>query len=236
MVKISTANLLVDDELLSPNLEPVSREMLHEQIYKILCENLMMGRFAPGQKLPLRGLASSLGTSLMPVRDALQRLESLGCLISTSQRTMIVPILNPEENEGVNRLRSLLEGEAARMAATHRTEDQLNRLRELCDDIRRAGETNDLDLFLSANYHFHMTIAEASNIVFLTDILEPLWMRIGPGVRAAKPDRLHLEKAVRKHEVILKCLEEGQPDGAEVAIRNDISECSVDIMKKSNAS
>ncbi|MDQ1850675.1 GntR family transcriptional regulator [Gemmobacter fulvus] len=55
-----------NDDLLE--LEPIARHILHEQILNILKRKIMMGGFAPGQKLPLRALAKSLDTSLMPVR------------------------------------------------------------------------------------------------------------------------------------------------------------------------
>jgi len=210
----------------SPELEPVLREMLHEQIYTVLKRNLMMGRFSPGQKLPLRSLAKSLGTSLMPVRDALQRLESTGCLVSTPTRTMMVPHFNKKELEDIRSLRMLLEGSAAEAAARNRTPKHLEDLQRHCTDIETSAKTCDLDLFLDANYNFHMTIAEASGICFITNLLEPLWMRIGPSVRKSKPDNNHIQKAVGFHQEALRWIEAKNPDAARQAICCDILECN----------
>tara|TARA_R110002110_G_scaffold211304_1_gene424030 strand:- start:52382 stop:53089 length:708 start_codon:yes stop_codon:yes gene_type:complete len=227
-MEVSEANM--SDDTTQVRLFPaMNREMLHVQIYNILCDNMMMGRFAPGQKLVLRSLAKDLGTSLMPVRDALQRLESQGCVISTPQRTMMVPILTPEANEGICHLRRLLEGDSARRAALNCSADQLLRLGIYCDDIREADEKNDLDQFLTANFRFHMLIAEASGTPFIVDMLQPLWMRIGPMVRAAKPERDHLRKAVVKHEAIFAALKARDPDAAEATMRADITECQMDL-------
>lgn len=210
----------------TPDLTPVLKEMLHEQIYTILKRNLMMGRFSPGQKLPLRGLAKSLGTSLMPVRDALQRLESIGCVISTSTRTMMVPVFSQKELEDIRTLRVLLEGSAAAEAARNRTPRQIESLEKFCADIEVAAQTCNLDLFLEANYNFHMTIAEASGICFVANLLEPLWMRIGPVVRKSKPDQNHIRKAVHLHQVAFQSIKDGDQDAARDAVRRDILECN----------
>ena len=213
----------------NPDLYPVTREMLHEQIFTILKRNLMMGRFAPGQKLPLRWLAKSLGTSAMPVRDALQRLESIGCLVSTPARTMMVPVLSVKEQQDISRLRVLLESEAVAAAATARSEQQLATLASCCADIRRSADTADLDLFLEANYRFHMEIAEASGISFIASLLEPLWMRIGPLVRMSTPDHAHILRSVGFHEKVYDAIIARNAEAARIAITADIIESNMPI-------
>lgn len=206
----------------------LSREMLHEQIYAMLRDDLMMGRFSPGQHLPLRPLAEQLGTSLMPVRDALQRLESQGCVVSTPRRVMMIPVLTREQHLEICHLRALLESEAVRLAAINRSREHLDKIAQYCDQIEEAGETANLELFLTSNYKFHMTIAEAGGLNMLKGILEPLWMRIGPTVRASKPNRTLIRKAVGCHRDVQKALEEQNAKAAEAAIRRDIEDCHVD--------
>ncbi|MCK0197918.1 GntR family transcriptional regulator [Ancylobacter sp. 6x-1] len=215
-----------DGEHEGPELAPVQREVLHEQIYGLLKRNLMVGRFVPGQKLPLRSLAKSLGTSLMPVRDALQRLESMGCLASTPLRTMVVPKYTQKELDDIRSLRMLLEGRAAEAAAVHRSDEHLARLEQHCIAIETSAQTADLDLFLEANYNFHMTIADASGICFIGSLLEPLWMRIGPSVRRSKPGQDHIRKAVGFHQSALRAIAAKDAGNARRVICEDILECN----------
>ncbi len=205
-----------------PDLSPVSRDVLHEQIYERLKRNLMMGRFTPGQKLPLRGLAKSLGTSLMPVRDALQRLESTGCVSSLPNRTMVVPEFSSKELQDICVLRTVLEGATAERAAVMRTEAELETLRAYVDDICRAERTNDIDLFLEANYHFHMLIADMSRLSFIGYLLEPLWMHIGPSVRRSVPNRALFGSAARNHTDVYEAIVARDPQTAVAAIQRDI--------------
>ncbi|MCB1444782.1 MAG: GntR family transcriptional regulator [Rhizobiaceae bacterium] len=204
------------------DLSPVSRQMLHEQIYTRLKRNLMMGRFVPGQKLPLRRLAKSLGTSLMPVRDALQRLESTGCVVSSPSRTMMVPEFSSKQLQDICTLRTILEGAAAERAARLRKDEELDALRIYVDDIVRSAETNDIELFLEANYHFHMHVAEMSRLAFLGSLLEPLWMHIGPSVRKSVPNDALFQSAARHHREVYDAIAAQDPPKAVAAIQRDI--------------
>lgn len=196
--------------------------MLHEQIYTRLKRNLMMGRFVPGQKLPLRILAKSLGTSLMPVRDALQRLESTGCVVSMPNRTMMVPEFSSKQLQDICTLRTILEGAAAERAALLRTQEELGALRSHVDDIVRSAETNDIDLFLEANYHFHMLVADMSRLSFIGNLLEPLWMHIGPSVRRSVPNDVLFQSAARHHREVYDAIVAKDPPKAAAAIQRDI--------------
>ncbi len=206
----------------TPELPAVSREVLHDQIYTILKRNLMMGRFVPGQKLPLRGLARSLGTSLMPVRDALQRLESMGCLTSTTNRTMMVPVFTAKEMLDICTLRMVLEGAAAEKAAIERTDEELESLRHYVDDIRLSAETDNVDMFLEANHHFHMAIAAMSRLAFIGNLLDPLWLYMGPAVRQTVPTQELFWRAVKHHQEAFDALCRHDSAAAVTAIHADI--------------
>lgn len=212
------------DVQLDPDLAPVNREMLHEQIYNQLKRNLMMGRFIPGQKLPLRGLAQSLGTSLMPVRDALQRLESAGCVVTTANRTMMVPEFSLKQLHDIRTLRIILEGAAAEQAAARRSDEELVILRSYVEEIKKSAEQNDIDLFLEANYHFHMKIAEMSQLSFISNFLEPLWMHIGPSVRRTVPNQALFFSSAQRHRDVYNAIASRNGAAANEAMRLDILE------------
>lgn len=195
---------------------------LHEQVFRRLRDDLMAGRFAPGQKLVLRALAGELGTSVMPVRDALQRLESLGALVSTPGRTMMVPLLGAQEHADLIRLRLVLETEAVNSAAARRSEADLADLADCCAAMRAAGERGDTAAFLSTNRGFHHAIAAAARIPFLVTLLEPLWMRIGPLVREQTPDRENMMRTAAYHDRVLRALIRRDGVAARAAIAEDI--------------
>jgi GntR family transcriptional regulator, colanic acid and biofilm gene transcriptional regulator len=213
---------LADGSAAEPSGKPAVLEKLHEQIYVRLKHNIMTGRFAPGQKLPLRGLAETLGTSLIPVRDALQRLESIGGVVMTSNRTMMVPSLTTKEYHDISLLRVMLEGTAAEAAARLRTDAEIAVLAGYCEDTERSEAQGDVELFLEANYNFHMTIAQISRIAFIGNLLEALWLRVGPLVRQTTPNQADIRSAVRLHWRICKAIAAGNSALASEAVREDI--------------
>ena len=59
-----------------PPMEPVAHSPMHEMVYDRIREAFASGQMVPGQRIVIRDLAHALGTSMMPVRDALRRLEA----------------------------------------------------------------------------------------------------------------------------------------------------------------
>jgi DNA-binding FadR family transcriptional regulator len=70
---MARTNLNVD---LISAIAPVERETLNDRVYRELKNSIMAGSLKPGSELTLRSVADALGTSLMPVRDAMRRLVS----------------------------------------------------------------------------------------------------------------------------------------------------------------
>ncbi|MBP8265032.1 MAG: FCD domain-containing protein [Zoogloea sp.] len=82
----------------------------------------------------------------------------------------------------------------------------------------RSAETNDIDLFLKANDHFHMQVAEMSRLSFIGNLLEPLWMHIGPSIRQSLPNDALLQSAARHHREIYDAIVAKDPSKAVAAI------------------
>jgi GntR family colanic acid and biofilm gene transcriptional regulator len=212
-------------------LVPVSRETLHEKIYHQIREQLITGRFVPGQQLTLRSLARVLGTSLIPVRDALQRLESLGVLETQANRTMIVPRLSQEKLTEIREVRESLEGLAAERAARYAEPADIQKLETYVKMLEEAANAGDSIGFLRANWLFHTGVAEASKSSIIAAMTEPLWLRMGPTIRLSKPNRDRMIEALPCHRAALEAITAGDAAAARRAVAADITGC-FDIFKE----
>lgn len=76
-------------------LHAVESGTLGQRVYNELRDFLMVGGVQPGEKITLRQLTSAFGTSLMPVREAVQRLAAEGALEVLPNRAIRVPIMRP---------------------------------------------------------------------------------------------------------------------------------------------
>ena len=80
-------------EDLGSSIGPIERETLNDRVYRELKNSIMAGAFKPGSELTLRSVAEALGTSFMPVRDAMRRLVTERGLEIQPSRTIAIPIL-----------------------------------------------------------------------------------------------------------------------------------------------
>src|SRR6185503_15735625 len=106
-------------------------EGLNAVIYAELRQRLVTGRMSPGHELSTRSLASELGVSQTPVRDALSRLAAEGAVAIRSKRRVRVPPMTAERFEDLLRCRLLLEPEAAVLALPHIDAPRLKLLRDI---------------------------------------------------------------------------------------------------------
>ncbi len=172
-------------------ISPVDGGTLGQRVYSQLRDFLMVGGVAPGEKITLRQLTSAFGTSLMPVREAVQRLAAEGALEALPNRAIRVPIMTRARVGEILRVRLLLEGLAVEEAAKRIQPDAIRHLEALNDAMNADIQTHDESRRLfQANKEFHFTIYRAAEMPVLLDVIENMWLRVGPflhfalGVRA----------------------------------------------------
>lgn len=158
---------------------------LNEQAYARLRDALLSGQIEPGTTLTLRQLAAQLGTSVMPVREAVTRLSAEHAVVVLPKRGISVPLLGEEEADDIWSLRGQLEGEASARAAKHVTAAELSSIRQRCAHLRRAGEAGDLHAVLTQNSHFQFAVYAAGRSPVLLQLIELLRLRSVPYCTAA---------------------------------------------------
>jgi DNA-binding GntR family transcriptional regulator len=201
-------------------LSTVERVRLDEQAYRSLRRAILRGELAPGERLVQEELAARLGTSRLPVRDALRRLERDGLVEPDGRGTYHVVRWRAEDLTQLYEVRLLLEPVAASKAAARLSAQNLDRLRELHARLEAAARAGDADAFVEANYQFHFGLYRASGNQRLVRAIEALWSGLPPLAPAVLPDQLW--RSVREHAEILRHLESRSARGAAAALRRHI--------------
>ena len=194
--------------------------LLQEQVYRQITEKLITGELRPGDQLVLRQLSAAMGTSPMPVRDALQRLAALGVLVG--KRTLSVPTLSPPELADIRDIRLTLEGLAVVRAVQQADSEGLTVLSGHYQHMETAARNNDLHHFLRANAHFHLHIVHMANSPVLAGIIEPLWLRLGPAIKLSDQEQRQLHLTLPVHRRILDAFIARDVHAAQQALREDI--------------
>jgi len=140
---------------LPPQLKPLDRPIaLADQVYQTLRDQLRTGRIGPSERLQEVAIATQLGVSRTPVREALARLASEG-LVEADGRSFAVPGLTPEDLTDIYALRSLLEPEAVRLASERAADPTLRKpLENALADAVVAHAAGDAEAFIAANTRF----------------------------------------------------------------------------------
>jgi DNA-binding GntR family transcriptional regulator len=160
-----------------------SNESVIAEVEGRLVDLLMRGELTPGQPLRQVELASRLGVSRTPIREAIARLEGKGLAVTQPRGGAVVYQPELGDVREIYELRSMLEGRAAEIAATRADADQLGRLSALCKQMEeRAGQT-----YHRANSEFHLSVYRLANkphlfglIVLLRNRSDPYVARIFP--------------------------------------------------------
>lgn len=212
-------------------LAPVAHATLHELVYEKLRNAIMQGDFASGETLTIRTLATQLGTSVMPVREALRRLSAEGALEMLANRSIRVPSMDADRIAEICHLRTLLEGDAAALAAVRITKNELLLVHRHHRDFLNSVRTRDVGELLRAGQSLHFTIYEAARSPTMLAFIGMLWLQSGPWL--AQPLRRTFAKsAVRgfaeaigmRHRAIIDALAMGDADSAASAVRLEMGD------------
>lgn len=211
-------------------LERVDTTTLQSRVYQSLRDTLFDGQFRPGEVFTIRALADSMGTSVMPVREALARLDAEGAVeIRKSSRQIGIPIMSKESVAELYRVRIELEGMVSAMAAERITAAELSKVGSCIKTMKTAVADCDGGGFLRANRAFHFEIYRAAKSHHLMPIIETLWLKFGPLLRVPLGPGSQAENRVmdgdqRLHRQALKALSVRDAEAARLAIQADLAD------------
>ncbi len=159
----------------------VNTSSLSEKAYRHIRRRVFNGELVPGDRLVNRTLAKELGTSFIPVREAISRLASEGVVQQVAGAGAFVRTMSRQEISEIYDVRELFEpyaaGQAARLMTSHEWAELESLLREwkaLGETVlsrKRGATTADLDRWLEINERFHQVMIAASRNRFLSKIM-----------------------------------------------------------------
>jgi DNA-binding GntR family transcriptional regulator len=136
---------------------------------------ILDGILPPGTRIDQNQLAKDLNTSLVPVREALKKLEGEGFVQIIPRRGAFVTDTSIKDMEDLYFARSILEGQAGYHAAANITQEKLDQLDTLHDKVRLALESHDFGEFTTLNRQFHFIIYDSAGSTYLSGMIASLW-------------------------------------------------------------
>ncbi|QIZ38551.1 GntR family transcriptional regulator [Saccharopolyspora sp. ASAGF58] len=151
---------------------------LRETVYQAILELIITGELKPGQHLVEKELAELLGVSRQPVREALQWLKKDEWVDLRPGYGAFVHSPTPEEADQLLSVRTLLEGESARLAALNSTKEGVAELKQIYKRGIQALKADDTEEVFAANAELHARITEMSGNKILVEIAAQVDRRV----------------------------------------------------------
>lgn len=205
-------------------LARIERESLTGRVTAELRAALLEGRFRPGQRLKIREVAASMGVSETPVREAVMQLIRDGGLTMRTGGAITVVSLDLGSYMELRKIRLELEPLAAVEGMPHQTGDSIAALARIHADLILAEQAQDWRAAIGLNWRFHHGLYAPSGMPVLMQMLENLFLRIGPLMNFVYPHALPSYDGEHQHLTALEALRRQDARGLRQAVRQDMIE------------
>jgi DNA-binding GntR family transcriptional regulator len=196
---------------------------LYEDVADKLREQIFSKKLLPGSWLDEQSLADQFGISRTPMREAIKVLASEGLVTIKMRRGAYVTEVFRSDLEQIFTILSLLEGQAAKEAATKATEAQLNLLDHLHHRLETAAADRDIEQFFEINVKFHELIQEIAGNRWMNGVIADLRKVLKLHRRDSLTSTGRLQNSLLEHREILRALLKRDEGAAESAMQKHLA-------------
>ncbi|MFA5607428.1 MAG: GntR family transcriptional regulator [Leucobacter sp.] len=156
----------------------MATESKSERAYRVIRERINSGQYVPGYRLVLATIASELDMSVVPVREAIRRLEAEELVTFERNVGAQVSLIKEAEYQHTMETLALVEGAATALGAPEITADQLARAAEINERLRQSLDHFDPHRFTELNLEFHSVLFETCPNPHILDLVHRGWGRM----------------------------------------------------------
>jgi DNA-binding GntR family transcriptional regulator len=185
-----------------------------DRVEEELRERILSGAYAPGSRLILNRLATEHEVSFIPIREALQRLESERLVQIEPNRGARVAEISISDMRDIYETRVAVERHAVSRAMSQLTGDKLEIAGGALDRMESGFAQGDERAAYQAHQAFHFALYEPAGSAWTMHIIRQLWASAERYVRLAAAVRPAPEAFVAEHRKIFDAVSEGDVEGA----------------------
>ena len=190
-------------------------ELLSKKVYRILKERIIKGDLAQGSKLFEAKIAEQLGVSRTPVREAIRELAAEGFVKISPNQGVEISNISIEDIQEVLQIRAVLEGLAAKLAATKITKEKIKKLENINKNMEKYARKDDIFNVIRESEKFHgliLDICENNRLIRIRKNLDEQIHRYR-SISLNIPGRP--EYALEEHKKITEALKQGDLEKAD---------------------
>ena len=205
---------------------------LRGKVFNLLQNDILDGKYQPGDSLIETRLSDELGVSRTPIREAIRQLELEGLVQAIPNKGAVVTGISAKDIEDIYTIRMAVEGLAARWAAEKITSGELEELKEAVDLEEFYTQKNDTTHLLKFDSMFHEIIYKASKSKPLMHTLSTFHHYVQRARSASLSSPGRAQKVLEEHKVILQAIMEHNQEMAEKLIVEHIRNASYNLIKQ----
>lgn len=190
------------------------------QVYQQMKRSILRGELPTGYRIVEVNIAEAFGVSRTPVREAISRLIAQG-FIKEQGSAKIVADISVSMSE-ITGIRTVLESYAARLAAENATEEDLQAIAEFCHSSVTVDRSSPIEMRATLNDSFHEAVARASHNERLIKMIADFYEYALTEEMLVHYSKSDTDAHAEQHRMVLKAIQEGDPDTAEAAMRAHI--------------
>lgn len=186
----------------------------NDMLYGSLKEKILSGAYRAGERLIVADIASEFSVSPMPVREALQRLQQDGWVEITPHVGARVAIYDKKKYLETIEVRRELESMAVRLSAGRISQQSVEQLFEILNEMEECCKTGDTSSYTMLNRQFHDTIYNCCGNETLVSIINDLIAKTGQSqsIFFRSPERM--VKSTRQHRAIAEAIRDKRSEEA----------------------
>lgn len=195
--------------------EPLQCKTKAEMIYATLRESIVSGDLKPGERIVLRKVASELGVSAIPVREAVKILEAEGLIEVLAHSEVIVSRLSEKDFRQLSDIRVILEGYATFLATKNTNPKFLADLENQIKKMQTCIDKQDFRQYSKLNIIFHQTIYENCGNDHLKKMIDDLTARTDRARALFTYSPKRNTKSIEDHHNIIQAIAKGDAEAAQ---------------------
>ena len=225
---------------LHPTIALLQTSSLTTVVQQEIERAILVGEYAPGSKLIEATLASKMGVSRGPVREAFRMLDEAGLVRTEKNRGVSVRDIPMDEAVEIFDLRAAMDELVGRQLAAKITASQLKEIRDLVSEMEKAVKLEDAYNYHLLNLKFHDRLVEMAGNRKLTEIYRKLIKELSLFRRLNLTDGWLMPISAGEHRAIVKAIASGDADKAGRAMFDHVMESkertiSNDLRRQSRA-
>ena len=212
--------------------ESGGKHNLGSRVYYRLREDILNGKYPPGDALRESHISQELGVSRTPVREAIRQLELEGLISVYPHRGAVVTGISEKDIRDIYVIRSHLEGMAALWAAENISNEQFQELKDIVELMDFYTSRHSLEKLVGLDSRFHQVIYEASASNPLHHVLSSFHYFVQRARSASLSTPGRAELVVLEHKAILDALAAGDGPRAQRCINEHVKNAAANVQRQ----